>query len=230
MSELPATLRPIDRPGVIPRILMLAALAAGSMLQCARAAPPSIEELFRKPQYFGATLSPSGRYLALVAPAGERRGVRIVDLDTRATPQTLTADGGDILRVVWQNDDRLILYFGDIQWVAGEPPRVQGSVAVNRDSGDPRPLARPWAGVATKSVARRDFERPWTLQLVRVIPGTNEILVTASESTDKGVNLYRYDTTTGAQDAAVVRRAGARESLGRRFRERAAGGGGRRPR
>ena len=53
---------------------MLAATAAG-----VRAAPPTVEEMFGKPDYLGATLSPSGRYLAVIAPVdGGRRGVGIM--------------------------------------------------------------------------------------------------------------------------------------------------------
>jgi len=50
-------------------LAMLAATAAG-----VRAAPPTVEEMFGKPDYLGATLSPSGRYLAVIAPVdGEPR-------------------------------------------------------------------------------------------------------------------------------------------------------------
>lgn len=186
-------------PGAAIAICALAASALSAASAAAPAAVPSLEELFRRPPHFGATLSPSGRYLALVAPVGEHRGLGIIDLDTLKALPNLTADGGDVLRIVWQSDERLIVDLGDMQAVAGEQPRLWGSVAINRDGSYPRPLARPYAPLSSRSVARRDFEHPWTLEVVRVIPGGNEILVAARELSLASVDLYRYDTATGAK-------------------------------
>src|SRR5256884_5296984 len=94
---------------------------------------PSVEDFFRKSQYGGAVLSPSGRYLAVIVPVGGHRGLGIIDLDTRTAVRTMTAGDGDVVRIVWQNDERLIAFLGDLQEVAGEPPREWGMVAVNRD-------------------------------------------------------------------------------------------------
>src|SRR5256885_16584542 len=75
---------------------------------------PSVEDFFRKSQYGGAVLSPSGRYLAVIVPVGTHRGLGIIDLDKRAALQTMTAGDGDVVRIVWQNDERLIAILGEI--------------------------------------------------------------------------------------------------------------------
>jgi hypothetical protein len=116
--------------------LLEATLLAGGT-SAAQAAAPKVEDFFRKSQYGGPSLSPSGRYLAFIAPVGEHYGVGIIDLQTRGAPRTLGSAGGDVLRVVWQNDERLIAFIGDAQGVAGEPPREQGILAVNRDGSEP---------------------------------------------------------------------------------------------
>jgi hypothetical protein len=115
------------------------------------AGAPSVEDFFRKSQYGGAVLSPSGRYLAVIVPVGGHRGLGIIDLDTRTAVRTMTAPDGDVVRIVWQNDERLIAFLGDLQGVAGEPPREWAIVAVNRDGTDLRVLARRQGTVANRA-------------------------------------------------------------------------------
>src|SRR6266550_733686 len=122
------------------------------------AGAPSVEDFFRKSQYGGAVLSPNGRYLAVIVPVGGHRGLGIIDLDTRAALRTMTAGDGDVVRIVWQNDERLIAFLGDLQEVTGEPPREWEMVAVNRDGSDIRTLAR--RDNANRARTRRSFERP----------------------------------------------------------------------
>src|SRR5437660_2010785 len=142
-----------------------------------RSGTPSVEDFFRKSQYGGAVLSPNGRYLAVIVPVGGHRGLGIIDLDTRAALRTMTAGDGDVVRIVWQNDERLIAFLGDLQEVTGEPPREWEMVAVNRDGSDIRTLARRDNAVANRARTRRSFERPWTVDLQRAIPGTTEVLL-----------------------------------------------------
>src|SRR6266576_3937088 len=161
------------------------------------AGAPSVEDFFRKSQYGGAVLSPSGRYLAVIVPVGGRRGLGIIDLDTRTAVRTMTAGDGDLVRIVWQNDERLIAFLGDLQEVAGEPPREWGMVAVNRDGTDLRVLARRQGTAANRSSTHRSFDRPWMVNLLRPIVGTHDVLLTARERDIKSLDLYRYDTVTG---------------------------------
>lgn len=189
----------LTRSSTVVTLLAFAAAALAEGSPTAHAAALSVEEFFRKAQYGGAALSPSGRYLAVVAPVGEHRGLGIIDLETRAAQPTMTAGDGDVLRIVWQNDERLIVFVGDLQRVAGEPRRESGIVAVNRDGSKPRVLARIEYRVTAGSNIHRSFERPWSVSLERTIPGTNEVLVSARERSIQSLDLYRYDTVTGAK-------------------------------
>lgn len=176
----------------------VAMLAAASQVL---AAPPTVEDLFRKSQYAAPALSPNGRFLAVIAPVGERRGVAVIDLDSKQVVRMESPGGGDVLRVRWQTDERLIGFLGDVQQVAGEPPRESGVVAVNRDGSDPRVIAAVNAHSA--------FERPWTVSVLRAIPDSNQVYVSARERTYKSADLYRFDTSTGAKSLLTVDSPGA---------------------
>lgn len=158
------------------------------------ASPPSVETFFRRPAFGAATLSPNGRYLAVIAPVGARHGLIVIDLETKAATKMTSPGDGDVLSAIWQNDERLVVRIGELQRASGEPPHVSGLVAVDRDGSDSRVIAgaQPPSGITEKG-----FERPWYVSLLRVIEGTNDVLVTARERNDHTLDVYRYDTVTG---------------------------------
>lgn len=184
----------------------LVGTAVGSMLLAlAAVSPPTssavlpVDTLFRKAQYAEPVLSPSGRYLAVIAPIGERLGLAIVDLSTLTTSGPMTAGQGDVLHAIWQTDERLIAFLGDRQEVAGEPPRQTGIVAINRDGSHPRVVAGSTSAVSGVRTVHRAFERPWSVRVLKPIPGTTEVLVVARERAINSLDLYRYDTLSGAR-------------------------------
>ena len=177
------------------------ALCALGFASLAAAAPPPVEELFRKAQYAAPVLSPGARFLAVVAPVQDHRGVAVIDLESRKVVRMEAPGGGDILQELWQTDERLVGVLGDLQQVAGEPPSVFGVVAVNRDGSDPRVIAGPGEHSA--------FQRPWSVRLVRDIPGTTQLLVEANERSLRSADLYRFDTATGAKTLLSVDSPGA---------------------
>jgi dipeptidyl aminopeptidase/acylaminoacyl peptidase len=169
-------MKPLRRAACVVALLGIVAAALAEGLPSARAGPPSVEDFFRKSQYGGAVLSPSARYLAVIAPVGEHRGLGIIDLETRAPPQTMAAGAGDdVLGILWQTDERLIVFLGDLQRVAGEWPHQSGMAAINRDGTYYRSLGG---------------------SVLRAIPGTNEVLVAANWRETIGLDLYRLDTVT----------------------------------
>lgn len=173
------------------------ALFALVAFTAASAEPLSVHDFFRKPAYGGAMLSPNGRYLAVVAPVEGQRGLAVIDLDAKKSAAMKSRGDGDVIRVVWQNDERLVVVIGDLQRASGEPPREAGLVAVNRDGSDPRVIAGGGARVVTTSNVEKSFERPWLVSLLHVIEGTNDILVTARERNVETLDVYRYDTVSG---------------------------------
>ena len=188
--------RRIGRSTAVVLLTLVAAALAGGP-PSARADAPSVEEFFRKAQYLGAELSPGGRYLAVIAPVGEHRGLGIIDLEKHLALPTITAAAGDVVAIRWQNDERLIIVTGDLQEVASEPPIRSAMVAVNRDGSNQRDVAA--YAVSMGLQIAHGFERPWSVGLERIILGTNEVLLTARERDINSLDLYRYDTTTGAK-------------------------------
>ena len=180
-------------------VLTIAALAVSLVTSVAAyCAPLSVETFFRKPKFAAATLSPNGRYLAVIAPIDGQQGLIVLDLTTRAATRMKAPSAGDLLRVVWQNDERMVVVVGELQRASGEPPRQSELVAVNRDGSDSRVVAT----LGRISVA--GFERPWYVNLLRVIEGSDEILVTARERNYRSVDVYRYDTVSGRKTLLTV--------------------------
>src|SRR6266851_5113395 len=92
----------------------------------ASAEPLSVEIFFQKAKYGQAVLSPSGRFLAVATQINGRQNVGVLDLDTRKVEPVTAFERGDVLRLVWQNDQRMTVVIGDVQSGTGEPPRLSG--------------------------------------------------------------------------------------------------------
>lgn len=147
------------------------------------AAALTIETFFKRPQFHGAKISPGGRYVAVArAGAGERYNLSVIDLDTHSERPVTAFAEGDVVRVVWQTDERMLVFVGDLQRGTGQPPRERGVVAIDRDGRNPFHLSRRFGIFAN----------------VYVIGGTNEILITSSRR-GPSLDVYRVDTKTEAE-------------------------------
>jgi hypothetical protein len=103
----------------------------------ALAAPAHAE----RTHYFGATISPHGNYLAIAAKgANGRYTVNIFNLVRRRGSTPIADFGGDVTRLLWQSEGRLVVYVGDIGG-SGEP-RERGIVAVDAEGRDAVTLGR----------------------------------------------------------------------------------------
>ncbi|HXR55347.1 MAG TPA: prolyl oligopeptidase family serine peptidase [Casimicrobiaceae bacterium] len=195
---------------LFPAFLATASAFAATSPATPSAAPPSVETFFRRPAYGGMTLSPNGRYVAVMAPVGERQGLIVVDLGTKAATKMKSPGDGDVLGAVWQNDERLVVRIGELQRASGEPPHESGLVAINRDGSDSRVIAGIEAPRSVGShIAEKRFERPWFVRLLRVVEGTNDVLLTARERNERTSDVYRYDTVTGEKKLLTFDSPGA---------------------
>jgi len=159
----------------------LAVVAASAAL--ASAAPLPVERFFAKPDYGGAALSPSGRYVAAIAPIEGHHGLVVMDLDTHAATRMKSPGDGDVIGVTWQTDQRMLVRIGDLRAVAGEPPRERGLVAVDRDGSNSRVL---WGTLA------------------HVFRGTDTVLIAARSRSRRSVDLYRVGTQTRSSELVTV--------------------------
>jgi dipeptidyl aminopeptidase/acylaminoacyl peptidase len=181
----------------------LGALVAGLGLTAGLAAQPAAELFARWPAIDDVRISPSGRRLALLqySPDGYRR-LAVIDLDPPGNPRVVANfSDGDIRRIEWVNDDRLVLEAsarGAAVW-AGRA----GLWAVDHDGGRFRRLVTSERSIrdsaATMTITRM-LPGGWALHSV-VDDGTSEIVVSRVARDSVGdptdVQLSRLDTVTG---------------------------------
>ena len=110
------------------------------------ASVPTVEELFRTPQFSHAQLSPDGRHLAAVVASEETRNLAVLDTaNGSAYRLTNYSKPFEVLDVRWQNDRRVI--FG---WAQRAPQtfelRIMSSVDI--DAKNLRQVGPGWIPVA----------------------------------------------------------------------------------
>jgi len=113
-------------------MLFLCAVLSSS-LQTANALPP-VESFFENNAFGGATLSPSGRYLAVrTSENGRRDFLAVADLQTKTGRVVAEYSNADIGNFQWVNDERLVYDLRDSLEASGDRERGPGLFAVNRD-------------------------------------------------------------------------------------------------
>ena len=116
-------------------------LAACSLLACgaALAADPApaaipVQDFFQNPVFGGASLSPSGRMVAVVVGApGSRDRLAVVDLETMKVRPVMSFSDADIDHVQWISDSRLVFDLRDRHLAQADQQLAAGLYAVNAD-------------------------------------------------------------------------------------------------
>lgn len=178
-------------------------VAAGSGVRAQGAAPPAARNFFDDPRLRMVALSPSGRALAMVAPAANgRQQLVVVDLDTLAPRPVAGFTDADVAWVHWLSDERLV--FGASVHVDYLNNRfVGGLYAIDRDGRrqkELRPFRRslgdsmsvdtlnlnPWSWPLLQAAGQRDA----SLLMVEPdpVPRRGELV--------QGWRLQRVDTLT----------------------------------
>ena len=134
------------------------------------AAPPPAEVFFKDPDIVEAVLSPSGRQLAITTARGAKRiGLAIVDLGTGKAVRAAQFSDGDVSRVSWVNDNRLIFGVVDLSDGSGRPNGMPGLIAVNPDGSQMRQLVRRMGRPFFTDPSGRDARQlEWNHRLLRV--------------------------------------------------------------
>ncbi|MRV72365.1 prolyl oligopeptidase family serine peptidase [Duganella sp. FT92W] len=183
----------------------LLALCALALTQFAMAAPPT-EYFFDAPEFSGAKLSPTARYLAVRAgEPGKRQGLAVIDLDKMDIQPVIGYSDVDIGDFQWINSERLVYDTADRQAARGSVHRAPGLFAINRDGSRLVQLAeRDGDGriVATEQRHRAEI-LPWNHFLIPQ-QGTQEtdwiyvINPSFAGSEIRHVDLKRVHTFNGA--------------------------------
>jgi acetyl esterase/lipase len=189
---------------------LVAALPALAQTPAAPAAPPaealpSVEAFFSRPAVESASLSPSGRWLAVrTAPAKARVGVFVFDLSTmKAHAQVARFSDSDIGSVYWVNDETLVFDIQDNQRGGADQVYWPGLYSVNKDGKGQRLLIDVEAAFFRQPRVSGREPLSFRHRLLHVPDGDgNEVIVGEyPEPTGDGqqqyVNAKRLDVTTG---------------------------------
>lgn len=181
-------------------------VALGSVVTStgARAEPPAITAFFKRPGISHPRLSPSGRYLAVLAAGkGDRIWLAVIDLQNLGAPKIVAGfNDADIGNHHWVNEDRLVFQITNSP--DGSTRVFQpGLWAVDRDGSKYRQLInsdKQWISNTSSIISDRRLEANWSF--FDTLPeGGDEILVKRlpwlDDGENTGVQLARLDTRTG---------------------------------
>jgi len=180
------------------------ALGGACMAMPAAAEPPPAAAFFKRPAISQPKLSPSGRYLAVLAAGkADRVWLAVIDLQELGTPKIVAGfHDADIGNHHWVNEDRLV--FQVTNSPDGSTRIFQpGLWAVDRDGSKYRQLInsdKQWISNGSSLINDRRLEANWSF--FDTLPdGGPEILVKrvrwAHEKESTGMQLARLDTRTG---------------------------------
>jgi len=201
-------------------LLCALALAGASLCgqsQAAEAAKglPPIADFFSNPEFTGALLSPSGKYLAVkVSNQNSKRDMLgVVDLATNAVKVVGNFSDADIGAYQWVNDERLVFTATDRDLAQGDIRYAPGLYAINRDGSKFRQLAmrngQPFVTNGS-SLTSRDL-LPWHTYLLpqRGAQDSEYIYVQDRIFSSNGeylyTNLLKLNTLNGRVSSSVKR-------------------------
>ena len=90
-------------------ILIAVAFVLTIVASSASAQSPTVEDIFRNPEFTNMQLSPSGKYLATLAPVNGHRNVVVLETDGLKNIKPLTGlDDQDVAGFFWASDDVIV--------------------------------------------------------------------------------------------------------------------------
>lgn len=159
---------------------LAAALATGGAWAAdAAQAPPPVEAFYRHADILEASLSPSGRHLAVMTgQGGDRVGLVVFDVQNlAAVKQAARFPDADIRDFQWVNDDHLVFRIIDLTAGGGDQRVAPGLFSVKSDGSELRQLVRIGRDFVTEHRIRRE-PLEWNHELLRVPQGGgNDVIV-----------------------------------------------------
>lgn len=173
---------------------VLGGFALAQTAPAAAAKAPAIEDFFRHRKFGNATLSPSGQYLAALAPVNGRLNLVVVDLKGKSSVAVTAFKDNDVSNIRWVNNKRLVYSTIDLKAGLGEQ-RGGGFYAIDRDGQAPREITPSVANMIASGA--RVYR--YTSMLARVGDDSDEIFAVSNERSSKFTDVYRLNTRTGAR-------------------------------
>ncbi len=192
MCNFPIRLMVITASIVVWAALTIPATAQTAAPAVARV--PAVEDFFRYSKLSNATLSPSGQFLAAIAPVNGRLNLVVVDLKGKSSVAVTAFKDNDISNIRWVNNKRLVYSTVDLKAGLGEQ-RGGGLYAIDRDGQSPREIT---ASVGNMILGGSRVYR-YTNMLARVGDESDEIFAVSNERSEKFTDVYRLNTRSGAK-------------------------------
>lgn len=194
----------IDRKTAIRAAYLLGTGAMLGLTATAQAAPPSVEDFFRREAIGHVQLSPSGQHLALTVPSPEgRTRLAVLDLPLTQAPRVVASfRNADIGKFAWVNDNRLI--YEAVDFSDGVVVRAYGAgtFAVNHDGKESRQLIA-WRGFEVKEathIVSRVLDYQWKWDRT-IDDGSDDVWVHENQFDGRGEPtgqaIARLNTATG---------------------------------
>ncbi|CAG0954363.1 acylaminoacyl-peptidase [Burkholderiales bacterium] len=183
--------------------LLAGLTAAATQVVCA--APNSVEDFFKNPQYLGVKLSPNGQFLAASAPGDGRMNLVVIDLKARQGKRLTKFKDADVVYFDWVNDNRLVFSLGSLHEPVGARKRYGGGLfAVDRDGKDSRVLV-PTVQAAIDAGA---YVYRMSAFLARTRETSDDIIALANDRNAKNPDVYRLNTKTGRKTLLTLENPG----------------------
>lgn len=172
--------------GLLAGVLALGPLAGASAEPDSRG-NHDVEHFFKNPKYTNVSVSPSGKYLAALAPLpgqeNDRQNIVVLKADNLQDGEFITAvERGDVLGYTWANDDRLLFT------VDADGTESYGLYGVDRTGGGVDELVIPQVGAGGLRSA----------QIMDVLEAEEDnILITYNKRLAWAPDVFKMNVNTG---------------------------------
>ncbi len=178
------------------RVIALIAIVAVNGVALAADDKPSIESLFKPPQYRALQISPDGEHIAALAPVAGHQNLVVLDVNMKGAVPVTALNARDVVTARWLNSKRLLVSTGTIG-TKDFDARGGGLFAIDLDGGSPRQVGE--GGDEQMAGGARFVVRP--ISLVRGLPGETDDFIAQEVVLDyqraKPGDLLRVDSRTG---------------------------------
>ncbi len=168
----------------------LFALTAPVIAQPVKAELLPINQFTQFNQFDRVVVSPDGKRLAAVAPAGKRRGLLVWDIETGKANVVARYNDMDLNTINWVSNTRLVYTLRDLQAGLGEQIG-SGFYAIDADGKNSVELSPLTGGTATSS----GVSRAYTF-VGAVGPDSEDIYATREGRSSESRDLYKLNTRT----------------------------------
>ena len=178
------------------RLIAMIAMVTANCVAMAADDRPSIETLFKLPQYRAMQLSPDGEHIAALAPVAGHQNLVVLDFAMRSAVPVTTFNSRDVTSVRWINSKRLLVTTGTLGSRAFDA-KGGGLFAIDRDGTNARQVGE--SGDEPMAGGMRAVLRPVTV--VRTLPGETDDFIAQAHVVDSQRamprELLRIDSRTG---------------------------------